>query len=267
MDHHGPENQAARARAGRLFGHAARSLPGICHSGARVRLARAGHRPRRRGDHERLHLHRQLLAHLPRGCDARAVRCGARQLRNGLRAAGEAHHAAHEGYHPRRFGRRHVRLRCTVRRYRRLRRRFHALKRPSGGHRPHRRGHRRSACPWQRAPRQARRPSCRPHHVQLPCGEELHHGRRRRRHLARGPVRLRRAVSRLHAHVAARPVQRRACQDQSRRLGIRCCIPRLEVQHDRPAGGLGPGAAASLPGHARTTPPDGGAVYAKPCRS
>ena len=45
------------------------------------------------------------------------------------------------------LGRRHVRLRCAVRRHRRLRRRFHARKRPPGGHRPHRRGHRRGACP------------------------------------------------------------------------------------------------------------------------
>ena len=191
MDHHGTENQAARARAGRLLGHAARSLPGVCHGGARVRLARAGHRPGRRGDHERLHLHRQLLAHLPRGRDARAVRRGTRQLRDGLRAAGEAHHPAHEGRHPRRPRRRHVRLRRPVRRHRRLRRRFHARKRPSAGHRPHRRGHRRGACARQRASWQARRPGCRPYHVQLPCGEELHHGRRRRRHLARGPVRSR----------------------------------------------------------------------------
>ena len=191
MDHHGPEDQAARARAGRLFGHAARGMPGFGHGGARVRLARAGHRSGRRGHHERLYLHRQLLAHLPCGCDARAVRCGARQLRNGLRPAGEAHHPAHEGHHPRRSGRRHVRLRCAVQRHRRLRRRFHARERPPAGHRPHRRGHRRGACPRQRATWQARRPSCRPYHVQLPCGEELHHGRRRRRHLARGPVRFR----------------------------------------------------------------------------
>ena len=191
MDHHGPENQAARARAGRLLGHAARSLPGVGHGGARVRPARARHRPGRRGDHERLHLHRQLLAYLPRRCDARAVRRGARQLRNGLRAAGKAHHPAHEGHHPCRSGRRHVRLRRPVRRHRRLRRRLHARKRPSAGHRPHRRGRRRGACTRQRAPWQASRPGCRPHHVQLPCGEELHHGRRRRGHLARGPVRFR----------------------------------------------------------------------------
>ena len=50
---------------------------------------------------------------------------------------------------------------------------------------------RRGACARQRASWQARRPGCRPYHVQLPCGEELHHGRRRRRHLARGPVRSR----------------------------------------------------------------------------
>ena len=42
MDHHGPENQAARARAGRLLGHAARSLPGVGHGGARVRLRALG---------------------------------------------------------------------------------------------------------------------------------------------------------------------------------------------------------------------------------
>ena len=58
----------------------------------------------------------------------------------------KAHHPAHEGHHPRRSGRRHVRLRRPVRRHRRLRRRLHARKRPSAGHRPHRRGRRRGAC-------------------------------------------------------------------------------------------------------------------------
>ena len=216
-----------------------------------MRPARFRHRPGRRGDHERLHVHGLLLGHLPCGCDSGALRRGARLLRDGLRRPARSRHRAHARRHPRGHRRTHGRLRPSVRRTRFGERPLEARDGAAERVRSRHRLSRRRPLVRRDISGTSLRVGGRLHRLLVSRREKPDDGRRRRACMARGRVRFRRAVPPVHVAVAARPDEGRAGEEPRGRLGVRHRLPRVEVQHDRHSGGPRPRAAAPLPRLAR----------------
>ena len=208
------EREIALFRTGRALGHVR-----VGHRSARMRPARFRHRPGRRGDHERLHVHGLLLGHLPCGCDSGALRRGARLLRDGLRRPARSRHRAHARRHPRGHRRTHGRLRPSVRRTRFGERPLEARDGAAERVRSRHRLSRRRPLVRRDISGTSLRVGGRLHRLLVSRREKPDDGRRRRACMARGRVRFRRAVPPVHVAVAARPDEGRAGEEPRGRLG------------------------------------------------
>ena len=176
MDHHRPQGQALRERIRRLRRRETRARAFALHRRASSLAMGARHRPRRRGYHHAVHLHRDRRnSRLPRRAPGvrrrrsrhlqhqpRAHRGGARERRQQTRPRDPAgalrRPRLRHGSHPQH----RAHLQFESRRGRRARRRLRASHgRPRDGENRHHR---------------------RPHLLQLLCHQEFHHRRRRHDH-------------------------------------------------------------------------------------
>ena len=136
LDHHGRKNKGAGGEGGLRLRLRRGRVPELGHRMSGDGPAAAGHRARRRGHHQRLHVHGVRKPRGTRGGEAGAGGHRPGLLRDGLRAAGGPRHGTDQGRHPGGPGGRHVRLRQDIRHRPAEEQPVQARQRPPEGHRP-----------------------------------------------------------------------------------------------------------------------------------